>query len=195
MATTYTPVTRTVDIEEIYKAIEQDGFDWVRGTWLHFDEDGKVISACVLGGAAINLGILPTDSHLKINTEGYDYSKDGYRQEVEDYYWEVRENLSHRNQDLYTQLNALGSVPKDSKWATSDGDEYGIADAIIHWNDTSDYDTGEYVLKTYEEVTRMAYDILEPYFGTKITLLTMEQPPLFLNDPDKSDSNENVQKD
>lgn len=49
-------VTKTVTGREIYEAIAKDGFNVLRGDWFSTDEQGKP-RACLLGGAAINLGV------------------------------------------------------------------------------------------------------------------------------------------
>lgn len=54
--------TRTVKVSEILEAIEKNGYKHVRGQWFHSDMTNEGIitkGACIMGQAAINLGISP----------------------------------------------------------------------------------------------------------------------------------------
>lgn len=75
--------------------------------------------------------------------------------------------------DLYSlesQLNNF-SVPVDSPWHWFNS---GLAATIIHWNDRAkfSYDLHRhvYLLRTYKQVLKMAYDVLSPHFDKTITL-------------------------
>ena len=51
--------TKIITGREIYEAIEKNGFEIMREDWI--EGEGKNISACILGMAAINLGVAITD--------------------------------------------------------------------------------------------------------------------------------------
>jgi hypothetical protein len=52
---------KTVTGKDIYEAMKRDGFGALRGDWFVVNDDNK-IEACILGTAAINLGIAATDT-------------------------------------------------------------------------------------------------------------------------------------
>lgn len=74
---------------------------------------------------------------------------------------------------------------KNTKW--NDGPSYsnGVGSTIIHWNDKYDNeyeydDNGHivsskqvYALRTYEDVKKMAYEVMEPFFNRTVELLVV----------------------
>jgi hypothetical protein len=141
----------TVSVKDIYEAIEKNGFDHLRQEWLAVDWETKKISACVLGQAAINLGIIPK---LSGNTDDSNIS----------------DTLDN---DFAEELDGLGYVDSN-RWRYESGLNTP-GRTIIYWNDKliDDKDPGKgYFLPTYEDVVAMAYDVLSPYFDRDITLST-----------------------
>lgn len=43
-------------VEDIYNALDKNGFTYLRGQWFEFNEKGQATGGCVLGQAALNLG-------------------------------------------------------------------------------------------------------------------------------------------
>jgi hypothetical protein len=145
--------TITVSVRDIYEAIAKNGFDHVREAWLTVDWQTGNIGACVLGQAAINLGIVPIQNLNEMKADEIGGALNGI---------------------FRRQLNKLGeAIPK---WQNPDAGHHLIGDVIIFWNDLVDYDDeGEsegYHLPTYEDVTKMAYEVLSPHFDKEIILST-----------------------
>ena len=136
-------------VRDVYRALEANGFEHLREEWTADDMDGVIRGGCVLQQAGMNLGVV-------VGGEDEDDSN-----------------------SLLRKLDALGQVPSNSKWVVS---EYGssptIGEAIIYWNDKYEWvynpktqrDERRYALKTYKQVAKMAYDLLEPYMDKSITL-------------------------
>ena len=133
-------------VREVYEALKQDGFEHLRGEWTSTDMDGVINGGCVLGQTAVNLGVL--DCVIRSTDETDPHS-------------------------LMGQLNQL-EVAQDSPWFV----EYPMGMTITSWNDKEKYDEeGEstgYYLETYQEVTAMAYAVLEPHFDKIVTLKAKE---------------------
>jgi hypothetical protein len=136
------PPLKEIDVEEVFEAIKKNGFEYVREAWFSYEPDGTVKGGCVLGQAALNLSVPAS------NEEVYETN-------------------------LVYALDNLGGV-ENEKWIDPAFCSAGtpIGGAIVAWNDRMVGVDGamQYVLKTYEEVTQMAYDLLSPYFGEKIYL-------------------------
>lgn len=147
---------KQVTVKEIYEAIEMNGFDHLRGHWMDIDAEGKVQGGCVLAQGAINLGVMASFNETQ-------YSSHPLIQ----------------GHSLAEQLDTL-TVPEDSKWIPREGlgMENKVGSTIIYWNDHLEYDEktfeNKYTLPTYEDVTKMAHDLLEPYFDKKLNLAVRE---------------------
>lgn len=53
--------TETFTVKQVYDALAKDGFEHLRAQWTAQDIHGVITGACVLGQAAINLGVVPSD--------------------------------------------------------------------------------------------------------------------------------------
>ena len=95
----------------------------------------------------------------------------------ENKYYEEIERLN--NLALERQLDKW-TVPDDSPWSNDETHGVGLGGAIIHWNDKSIYDEKEravrWALPTYEDVAKMAYDLLSPHFDETVQLVKYEYP-------------------
>jgi len=157
---------KTFTVEEIFEALKKNGLTHLRGQWISAP-DQKVVGACVLGQAAYNLGV-PANG---------DYEpKQGYGNLYEELVnFEVTES-PWLNEEFYK-----GSSYWDSSIdAPFEGaEESNVADLIIFWNDRREYKvgdngmfiaTGEWKLKTYDDVVNMAREIMEPFFSNEVKL-------------------------
>lgn len=166
------------DIEDVYEAIKKNGLNHLRQSWIMVDKNSKPIGACVLGQAAINLNVVPSE-----NEDAYDFKLrklfEKYRGE-DHTSWEnparilnVFANLSGRY-SLISQLNRF-SVGKRNPRFHDESSKVG--DTIVYWNDAIKLDDGGfgvyYLVETYEELVEIAYDLLKPHFGKKVKLLTL----------------------
>ena len=138
----------TVTVKQVFEALEKNGFEHIRGSWFKFSETNSnlVVGGCVLGQAAINLGVLqPIDSED-------DYEIDG---------------------SLVAALDRI--KPTTGKW-NEERYFSGLAEQIIYWNDKTKRINGKlvYALPTWEDVVEMARDCMTPHFKEKITLSTYE---------------------
>ena len=71
-----------VTVEEFIAAAEKNGYQWSNdGTWVETDDKGYVTRACVLGQAAINLGIAVEGMWNPLN------SLDPYHAVAREIYW------------------------------------------------------------------------------------------------------------
>lgn len=165
--------TIEVDIEDVYKALKKNGFEHLRGQW--FDLAGDKKGACVLGQAAMNLGVYAA-------LEGASYSTQyWYNEAIEIGHYQELRNFAH-DHSLAEALNEFQlENPATNPWTPICDwgmDEYRIGSVIIYWNDLVERDPdGNFVgyeLKTYAEVAEMAYDVLKPFFGQKITVATFD---------------------
>lgn len=142
--------TKEYTLREIFEAIKKNGLLHLRGEWYGTNDKGKVNGACVLGQAAFNLNVPANDN----------YSPEG---------------------NLESELNNF-PLDQNSKWATYNGSRiYKVGDAIITWNDAYSFEKdgrvaqdskgrSKYALRTYDQVVKMAHEILEPYFDKTVSL-------------------------
>lgn len=170
--------TIEVDIEDVYKALEKNGFEHMRGAWVDLAGDKK--GGCVLGQAAMNLGVYPSPEAFAFNGGPNENWWDRYLNDggdVEDAYNRARQD------NLLTQLNQFVlDNPDDNPWTPVNdygSTGYPIGTVIIYWNDLVErdeqgYATETYVLRTYKDVAWMAYDVMKPHFGKKITVATYD---------------------
>jgi hypothetical protein len=186
--------TKTFLVKEIYDALDKNGFEHLRGTWFEGWNDGKPVGACVLGQAALNLNVVADygDNHEVHDDDPFDnllkrvvkYPVLADFVDVDDFYAEedrVESLLGHignqaENYSLLTQLDKF-NVPADSKWLRDD--LTGVGSTIIHWNDSYDLKQNKitwkyefvYKLPTYEDVAKMAFELMEPYFDQTVELM------------------------
>lgn len=141
--------TTTKTVKEVWEALDKNGLEHVRGVWFDY-MDGKISGGCVLAQTGLNLNAVPTNESGHGNISGV------------------------RGFSPYTIAEQLDKfeAPKEGPWG-QDSHE-GAGGAIIYWNDKAEYDSEakriEYVLKTYREVSKMAYEILSPYFDKTVEL-------------------------
>jgi len=136
------PQYKEYTVEQVYKALAANGFDHLRGQWFSQHIDGTIHGGCVLAQAALNLGVSANTS---------DFS-------------------------LAAMLNKF-EVNKNSKWLKTPNvysDRLGyskLGDVIIYWNDLIDPKTRiGYYLKTYQDVAKMAWELMKPFFKETISL-------------------------
>lgn len=158
------PQTKKIKVREAWEALGKNGFEHIRSDWFSYGEDGLIVGGCALGQMALNLGAIPYD------VKPYDNNLTP-----------VEDGFDH---NLLSQLNRFQNVAE--AWIVPDDTRSGAYDptacgsAIIYWNDAT-IETGEinsygepiseYILKTYEEVSNMAREILEPYFDEEVELV------------------------
>jgi len=154
-------------VREVYEALKENGFTHLRGEWLLQDYSskakGKIVGACILGQAALNLNLLP---EWDIETEAKEVPVLTHIYRTSNNSDVLIERLNEYT--LSHQLNRFG-VPPDSKWHTFGN----CAQTIIHWNDKGD-ENGNYALPTYKDVLDMAYDVLKPHFKKVIYVISAE---------------------
>ncbi len=139
-------------VREVYEAIAKNGFAHIREEWTAQDFEGQIYGGCVLQQGGMNLGVA-------VNNE-------------------TGENET--SMTLATKLDEFLIDPKNP-WYTSNVGHKGAGSIIIYWNDKAEFvenedGEGEYIydLPTYEAVTEMAYEVLEPFFDHVITLENRE---------------------
>lgn len=168
-------VYREYDVEDIYKAIEKNGFEHLRGAWVSPGVNNGKAGGCAIGQAALNLNVATNYDHFE-NGEAYSNSVFDDVDDVTDF---DDYDAAWREFTLYEQLYAL---PYDGEWYEKIV-EIGIgipsatcASTIIWWNDAVENggtkeNKDNYRLKTYQEVSDMCRDVLSPHFGTKIKVI------------------------
>lgn len=161
--TKYLPV-KTVTIREVYEAIEKNGFNHLREEWVRTTKSGKVIAGCVLGQAAVNLGVLPNESLINREHIFESYPKLQFENELD------RVNYRDFN-ELPTPL--LNFIFKYSLISQLDNVHAGLGSDLVDRNDAERYTSGGRKVFTYswKEVVAYAKERLEPYFNKKITLI------------------------
>lgn len=170
-----------VDVEDVYKAIEKNGYVHLRGIW--HGSNG----ACVLGQGALNLNVVgPMGGFEGIYPDTYDDEGESLGIMIGDGQGKrIALEEAYNAFSLERQLNLLSGLDEDHKWVIPRSHNSSVGSTIIYWNDApvTDPITGiykkvdgeyEYILKTYQEVVDMVYDILKDYFGQKVTLLTYD---------------------
>lgn len=196
-------------VKDVYDALEKNGFDYLRDQWFEYDVHGNAIGGCVLGQAALNLGVYGTDEEdhsqiepyvgLEAIEEAYEIQFKGRKVEEPDpeldYFDEDKNEVpnlvtneeiatealkTHVNLTVEDQLNRFRVTV--AKWKHPDDPSGGAGSAIIHWNDAKRRDEKgmlvwptEFILPTYEEVAKMAHDILKPHFGKKVYLMQVDR--------------------
>lgn len=134
----------TFTIKQIYDALAKNGFQHLRGKWTSQDINGVTVGACVLGQAALNLGVVDHSAYDEEDTlvavlnqfdvdpdsKWFNYDQDGVGSTI--VYWNDLEEIDQDD-------NPLG-----------------------------------YTLKTYPEVVAMAYDLLSPIFDQTVSIATKE---------------------
>ncbi len=153
-------VKKTVTGREIYEAIEQDEFGTLRGEW--FEKGAKGVSACLLGGAGLNLGVYANSTQADAADEN--------------------------NRIGLLEVLDLETVPENSRWFSYDDE--GIASTIIRLYDKtvhsdyirdlghnlSDYEpapsfgANQYYYLTYAQSLEMAKDLLTPVWDKSFTV-------------------------
>jgi hypothetical protein len=161
-------VIRKVTIAEVIEAIEKNGFELLRMQWVGTGPYGEVNGGCVLGQGAVNLKVVPTDDFVDRVIENW-FEGDPSRGDEHDF-----DSLRYFLKD-YTLDAQLDKIPAPkNRWSVDI--EGSSASVIIHWNDAKigDRSYGDYALKTQEEVTAMAKEVLEPNKDKVIELLAYE---------------------
>jgi hypothetical protein len=132
--------TRPVSVREIYDAIARNGVEHIRGSWIHVNKQGLVSGGCVLAQGALNL----------------------------------RTRIDSNGTDLYDALNRFYLSP-DNKWYMDPS--LPVGSTIVRWNDKREGRIGSdgklrtvYVLRTWNQVLKMVYEVLEPFFDETINL-------------------------
>lgn len=151
-------------VSEIVAAIEENGFDHLRGKWVQMDGN-KIRGGCVLMQGALNLGVMPDhlDDDSPLNFL-YDHAAD-----EEDDVLSAWEN--DRSGTLVRELNQFPNI--STKYAARYAE--GCGSSIVEWNDrVLDVGIPKYVLPTYEDVVKMVKDILAPYMDFVVTLKTVD---------------------
>jgi len=159
-------------VRQVFEALAQNGFYHLRDTWTADDMHGVIDGGCVLHQGAMNLGVLSSK-------DTNEYSEEFIDSDIEEYEAEAK-YLKYNIQD---QLNKW-SVRPGSKWAPEvysgdfveqARDRRRLGNVIMYWNDLSSYDEKEdvsiYHLSTYEDVIKMAEEVLKPHMDKTIKLL------------------------
>ena len=149
-------VIKEFTVREVFEALAKNGFHHARAT---FFED-TFNSACVLGQAALNLGVVVSESF---------YESD------------VSYPVSNKDIEKWGKYNVVTQLDrfkvKNSKWipepSEDDDSPRTCGETIMFWNDETDVD-GEYLLSTYEEVVSMAREVLAPHMEKKVKLATYD---------------------
>lgn len=142
------PEMRKFKVSEIVEAIEKNGLDHLREEWYQTTYDGKLTGGCVLMQAAFNMSVSPEAGADVLNGTPF-----------------------HRYAGLAGALNQFQN--KNKKWAYSTNE---CGNLIIHWNDASHEEEIEgetdmvYDLPTYEDVAKMAREVLAPYMEEEVEL-------------------------
>lgn len=136
--------------KDIYEAIEKNGFKVIRESWITLDEEGKIAGACLLGQAAINLGVKANAGGVSLfdalnsvvlpeNHPWYDASFDAFGEDIQ-------------------VSNSLGDV---------------IIRNFDAYNDNWEDEDSPYKF-SWEESLAMAKSVLTPYWEHKFTVQTYE---------------------
>lgn len=184
-------------VRDIYNAIDKNGWDHLRGMWFdEWDADGKPHAGCVLAQAAINLNVASSSEDNEDNRKDDWFDAVSVLQgNDEDWGYRLRYelNVASNYYNVHNQLNMF-RVSAISPWAKPKGDSVfptmsslHLGDVIIHWNDSysiigpadEEYDEelgrgnaySVYDLLTYDDVRKMAFELMEPFFDEKVELL------------------------
>lgn len=133
-------------VKAVSEAIEKNGLEHLRGSWFRVETKGG--QTLVVGGCVL--------AQAAINLGAL---------QTEDEPQEPRGTL----------LQALNQFPPtEGRWTVAEGNDIDtVGRQIIYWNDLESED-GDWELKTYAEVAKMARECLEPYFDKEITLESYE---------------------
>lgn len=137
---------KEVSVRDIFLALKENGFYHLRQEWTAEDVDGVIVGGCLLQQGAMNLGV-----------------------------------KAHGYASLQNKLNQFDFIDSNSRWSLME--ENPVGDLLIHWNDATtskwikDKDNFEggrwvdgYLLPTYEDVVKMAEEILNPFMDKKVYL-------------------------
>lgn len=155
---------KTVKVSEVIDAVKQNGFEHLRGEWIH-SVGGKITGGCVLGQGAVNLGILSHDDTDE-TTWGTLYTA-------------LKQFKIRSNNKWVKKAREWNIFPETNEETGKEG--WNAALMIISLNDASyypDYPTdpyrAEYRIKTYAEVAQMVEDILTPFANKEIYVLVQD---------------------
>lgn len=150
--------TKEYTVKEVFEALKKNGFSFTRGEYIY--KSAKAISACALGQAGLNLSCLVSE---EIIDNPYMAPP-----ELEKAFLIKK----YRSFTIEGQLNKWKY--RNKKWRRTDHGYLGLGAVIIYWNDKFDETTGEWVLRTYEDVANMAEEVLRPHFDKVVTLIEFE---------------------
>lgn len=185
-----------VPVSKVYQALKEENghVELIRGEWFSYGDSprgdsGVVIGACILGQGSINMGVVSGAANNL--GQGISFQKEGANLTLVDQLnrfsvpelskWHagsgVGSTIIYWN-DL--QSNCRGGHGPDGTWTHDQ----------VTWDEIWDNDTGEviepypfdeeakctygYELDTYEEVLKMAYDLLLPHFSETVYLAAYE---------------------
>lgn len=155
----------TLRVEDVYKAIKKNGFEWVREQYEQINADGEVYAGCVLGQASFNLNVDPANDDNwyhslvgQLNT--FNVSPDSR------WYTEQQPQVGFTITTWNDKIIHYGHEMDDASFGGCLQDaEYDEKHSVEGYVPT------EWALNTYEEVVQMCYDILSPYFNETIRVI------------------------
>ena len=158
--------TRIFTVKEVFEALKKNGFEHLRENWFAWDTEGKLISACALGQAAINLSTVVSWHDHYDRFERNNFTSSDFKHTL----------VSQLNKFIVKGGKRNKWVNPTKKFLKTLGTEYcppdlgtDLGDLIIGWNDAKAKDN--FLLQTYEEVTNMAYELMEPFFDKTVELV------------------------
>ncbi len=177
--------TKTVTGREIYEAIEKNGFQIMRENWI--EGEGKDIRACILGMAALNLGVTAMDEVTQhdINEDNQDFTLVRQLNKYPVSYdspWYTH-HTSKVGEAIYTHFDSkdeidtlLEGILGRDDWDSPEYDEAYVREEeklrssvdptrLNKYNDEIIYKLG------WKESVAMAKDILTPVFDEKFEIL------------------------
>ena len=159
-------------VSELVAAIEENGFEHLRGDWVH-GFDNKLTGGCVLGQGGLNLNALYSGAIPWYITKKIDNWEEISEQWDDGHYpgtvWEELDKFPNISQKYNSQnfLNLTGLDDEDLSTCNR---------VIVAYNDAKAtlWSTSPYLLPTYAEVTEMVRDVLAPYMNEEIELWTVD---------------------
>lgn len=148
--------TKTFTVREVWEALKQNGLQHLRSTWyIDGTEDGTAKGACAIGQAAYNLGVPYTDEMPDEST--YDNLSEALNQFTTPRKW------AHYGETTAEAIVAVNDAYRINK-------ETGMIARHRLATDGAEASGKPYYRFSYNEVVKIAHEILEPYFDKTITL-------------------------
>jgi hypothetical protein len=161
-----TDLIKEFTVKQVFEALKQNGFAHLRATWQDTDRNGRIVAGCVLAQTGFNLGVAYNSEllveEMREYIRGFLSDEDYFAIRRSDEWYKAVDDIRHKN--IESEFNRFEYEGK--RWKVEDR---RCGSLIIYWNDLLN-DDGEYKLKTYEDVAKMAGQVLKPHMNKKVHL-------------------------